>query len=518
MDNKKDEILKRRSKLSPTKQAILEKRLQGKVNSQVKVILKRSQTSPAPLSFAQQRLWFLHQLDPASTAYNESGFVRLTGSLNIAALQQSINEIVQRHESLRTTFKIVEGQPFQVIAPSLSIILPIIDLQNLPEIEREQKIQRLITKEAKRVFDLVHEPLLRIILLRLSKTEYLVQFTLHHIVMDGWSVGVFVHELAVLYKAFCAGLLSPLPELSIQYADFALWQRQWLQTEVLEVEMAYWKQQLDSLPILRLPTDLPRPVVQTFRGARQSLVLPKALSEDLKVLSQQEGVTLFMTLLATFQTLLYWYTDQDDIVVGTDIANRNRSEIEGLIGFFVNQLVLRTNLSKNPSFQELLRRVRNCTLSAYAHQNLPFDKLVDALKLQRSLSRMPLFQVKFVLQSTPVASLELSGLTVSTLNQVEIGETTLDLFLSLVETEQGIEGFLEYDIDLFHASSIVRILKHFETLLTTVVRQPEVRLNELVKILAEIDNEQRVFDKTKLKETHYQKFKNVQRKVITATI
>lgn len=515
MDNKKDEILKRRSKLSPTQRELLEKRLRGQVDSQLEVIPRRSQTSPAPLSFAQQRLWFLYQLDPTSTAYNVSGFLRFTGSLNVTALEHSLNEIVQRHESLRTTFKMIEGQPVQVIAPFLSIVLPTVDLQKLQKNQLEQEIQRLTIKEAQLVFNLAQGLLLRPILLHLSKTEYLMQLTIHHIAIDGWSIGVFIRELTVLYKAFCAGLPSPLPELPIQYADFALWQRQWLQGKILESQITYWKKRLDSLPCLQLPTDRPRQAIQTFRGAKQYLMLSKALSDELKALSQQEGVTLFMTLLATFQTLLHWYSSQNDIVVGTDVANRNQAEIEGLIGFFVNQLVLRTNLSGNPSFRELLGRVREVTLGAYTHQYLPFEKVVDALKVERNLNRMPLFQVKFVLYNVDLPVLELTNLTTSTLNQVDTKETTLDLFLIMVDTEQGIKGDLEYDIDLFDTSSIIKMLNDFETLLNTVVKQPDTRLNELVDNLAKVEKEQRFYRKNKQKEKYSNLLKDVQRKAIT---
>ncbi|MEH2121101.1 condensation domain-containing protein [Nostoc sp.] len=516
MDNKKDEILKRRSKLSPIQREILEKRLRGQVDSfsQLEVIQRRSQRSPAPLSFAQQRLWFLYQLDITSNAYNVSGFLRFTGSLNVTALEHSLNEIVQRHESLRTNFKIIEGEPVQIIAPFLSIVLPIVDLQKLPKNQLEQEIQRLTTKEAQLFFNLAQEPLLRPILLHLSKTEYLMQLTIHHIAIDGWSISVFVRELTALYKAFCVGLPSPLPELPIQYADFALWQRQWLQGERLESQITYWKKRLDSLPCLQLPTDRPRQAIQTFQGAKQHLVLSKALSEDIKALSQQEGVTLFMTLLATFQTLLHWYTSQDDIVVGTDVANRNQAEIEGLIGFFVNQLVLRTNFSGNPSFRELLGRVREVTLGAYRHQDLPFEKVVDTLKVERNLNRMPLFQVKFVLQNVALPVLEFTNLTTSTLNQVNTEKTTLDLLLTMVDTEQGIKGDLEYDIDLFDVSSIIKILKNIETLLSTVVKQPETRLNELVDNLAKVEKQQRLYIKNKQKEEYSNLLKSIQRKAI----
>jgi len=320
------------------------------------------------LSFAQQRLWFFDQLEPGLPAYNIPAAVRLKGPLNLAALEQSLNEIVKRHESLRTTFGKVDGRPTQVIAPTLTIKLPVVDLRKLPASEQEAEVRRLVTAEAQRAFDLSQGPLIRCTVLRLGDEEHVGLLTMHHIVSDGWSTGILVREVATLYVAFCAGGSSPLPVLPIQYADFAHWQRQWLQGEVLETQIAYWKKQLANAPaLIDLPTDHPRPAVQTFRGAHQSLVLPKHLQEGFKTLSRQEGVTQFMTLLAAFKVLLYRYTSQDDLIVGTPIANRNRLETEGLIGFFVNALVLRTDLSGNPSFRELVRRVR---------EGLPPDEVI----------------------------------------------------------------------------------------------------------------------------------------------
>ena len=426
-----------------------------------------------PMSFAQQRLWFLDQLEPGNSVYNIPAAMCLRGALNGAALEQSLNEIVRRHEALRTTFSVMEGQPVQVIAPGLALTLPVVDLGNLLETEREAEAQRLTIEEAQRPFDLAQGPLLRTTLLRLDKEEHILLLTMHHIVSDGWSMGVLFRELSALYEAFSAGKPSPLPELPIQYADFAVWQRQWLQGETLEAQLAYWKKQLDGVcPVLELPTDRPRPAVQTFRGARQSMVLSKSLTEAVKALSHQEGTTLFMTLLAAFQTLLYRYTGQDDIIVGSPIANRNRSEIEGLIGFFVNTLVLRTDLSDNPTFRELLGRVREVALGAYAHQDLPFEKLVEALHPERDLSRNPMFQVMFILQNTPMATLELGGLTLNQLN-VDWGIAMFDLTLSMRATEQGLMGFLEYNTDLFNAATISRMLDHFQTLLEGIVANPD---------------------------------------------
>ncbi|GAA6614733.1 amino acid adenylation domain-containing protein [Scytonema sp. NUACC26] len=436
------------------------------------------------LSFAQQRLWFLDQLQPGSSFYNLSRSVLLQGSLNVAALLQSLNEIVRRHEVLRTTITSVDEQPMQVIAPTLSVKMPVVDLQGLPKNTREVETQRLAKQQARRCFNLTKGPLLCTTLLQLGSQEYMLLFTIHHIVADGWSAGIILREITALYESFCAGIPSPLPQLPIQYADFAIWQRQWLQKKVLASQMDYWKQQLGSnLPVLELPTDRPRPPVQTFVGKKQFFELSPTLTEALKTLSQQEGATLFMTLLATFKTLLYRYTGQEDILVGSPIANRNHNEIEGLIGFFVNTLVLRTNLSGNPRFRELLKRVQEVTLDAYTHQDLPFEQLVEELQPNRNLSHTPLFQVMFVLQNAPMEVLTLPGLSLS-LMKVESETTRFDLTLSLTETEQGLMGVLEYNTDLFNVSTITRMVGHFQTLLKAIVTNPEQRIWELPLLTA----------------------------------
>lgn len=470
-----------RSQLSAAKQTLLKKRLRGELpgNSRAQIIARRSEQSTAPLSFAQQRLWFLDQLEPGSAAYNLPRAIHLTGLLNAAALEQSFKEIVRRHEILRTTFEAVDGQPIQMIAPAFALTLPVVNLRELAESEREQKVRQLAIEEAQRPFSLNKGPLLRVTLLQLSQVEHIVLLTMHHIVSDAWSTGVLVQEMAALYEAFLQGKPLPLPELPIQYADFASWQRQWLQGKGLESQLAYWRQQLDGdLPVLQVPTDRARLVVQTSRGARQSLVLPKGLTEALKSLSQKEGATLFITLLAAFKTLLYRYTGQEDILIGSPIANRNRSEIEGLIGFFVNTLVLRSDLSGNPSFRELLGRVREVALGAYAHQDLPFELLVEALQPERNLSRTPLFQIMFALQNASLPTLKLSGLTLSSL-KVETGTTQLDLSLDMVETEQGLSASVEYSTDLFKAAAIARMLEHFQILLEGIVANPNQRLSDL---------------------------------------
>ncbi|MEJ1932987.1 condensation domain-containing protein, partial [Nostoc sp. NIES-2111] len=424
-------LLQKIAELSPEKRALLMQRLnqqKGKI-SPIKIQPQSRNTQTFPLSFAQQRLWFFSQLEPESSAYNIPTAIRLTGRLNVAALENSINEIVTRHEILRTTFIVVNGEPVQVIGAATRLQLPIIDLQTIPEIEQETEVQRLATLEAQTPFNLETDSLLRVRLLRLGETNHVLLLTMHHIVSDGWSTGILIHELTTLYKAEDIGQPHNLPELFIQYVDFAVWQRQWLQGEVLNTQLDYWKQKLSGhLPVLELPTDRPRPAIQTDRGKTQSFTLSPTLTAALQNLSQQQEVTLFMTLLAAFKTLLYRYTGAVDILVGSPIANRNQLGIEGLIGFFVNTLVLRTDLSDNPTFVELLQRSRKVALEAYDHQDLPFEKLVDELELARDLSYTPLFQVMFTLQNTPTVNCSLPELTI---NSLEIEQETANFDISL---------------------------------------------------------------------------------------
>jgi len=453
-------------------------------SSNLSPILPVPRDGNLPLSFAQARLWFLAQLEPGSSAYNIPAAFGLTGLLNVTALSQSLSEIVRRHEVLRTTFPSVDGQPKQVISLHTPLTVPVIDLRELAQDQRLSEAQRLATEEAQEPFDLTTGPLFRVKLLHLEEAEYMLLVTMHHIVYDGWSYDIFLREVAALYDAFSSGKPSPLPELPIQYADFAHWQREWLQGEVLESQRNYWKQQLNgSLPILQLPTDYPRPPVQTYQGGYQSLELPKNLTQALKDLSQQERVTLFMTLLAAFQTLLYRYTGQEDMIVGTPIAGRNQVEAEGLIGFFVNTLALRTYLGGNPSFQELLGRVREVALGAYAHQDLPFEKLVEELQPERDRSRTPLFQVMFVLQNTQTSALELPGLTVNSLN-IDSGTAKFDLSLFIMETAQGLRASLEYNTDLFNVTTITRMLGNFQTLLEGIAANPQQPLSDLPLLTA----------------------------------
>jgi amino acid adenylation domain-containing protein len=445
-----------------------------------------------PTSFAQSRLYFLHQLVPGNPFYNVSTAIRLTGSLNIPVLEQTFNEIIRRHESLRTTFLIIKGQPVQAIAPALNLSLPIINLRHLLISEREREALQLATAEAKISFNLSAEPLLRLKLLQLDETDYILLLNLHHIIADGWSIGVLLRELAVIYKAFSQNGFSPLPELPIQYADFAEWQREWLQGEVLENQLNYWRQKLDNAAILNLPTDRPRPAIPSYKGAKQVIKLSSYLREKLEALSNQENVTLFITLLAAFNTLLYRYTQQEDIVICSPIANRNRSEIEGLIGFFVNSLVLRTNLDNNPTFLELLSRVKEVALEAYAYQDLPFEKLVEELHPERDLSRNPLFQVSFSFQNTPIEALELPGLELSLL-EFDNAAAKLDLEFNFWEDAEGLKLQVVYSIDLFDDNTITRMLGHFETLLLGIVSNPNQRLSDL-RLLTEVEQKELLID------------------------
>ncbi|MBO1350490.1 MAG: amino acid adenylation domain-containing protein [Hormoscilla sp. GUM202] len=461
--------------------ATLSKAIEAQADSgwQAPAIVRVPRDAAIGLSFAQERLWFLNQLEGQSATYNMPGALRLDGKLASSALEQAITEIVRRHEALRTRFTNNMGTPVQIIAPAAPVTVPAIDLQDITKDQLAGVVQGLATEEAQRPFDLSGELLLRVKLLRLSAESHVLLLTMHHIVSDGWSIGVFCRELQTLYQAFAQGVASPLPELPIQYADFAIWQRQWLSGEVLDIQLEYWKQQLAGVPtLLELPTDRPRPPVQTFRGSRESFKLDEKLTDRLKQVSRGAGVTLFMTLLAAFATLLYRYSAQEDIVIGSPIANRNRSQIEPLIGFFVNTLALRIALDKNPSFAELLRTVRKVCLEAYGHQDLPFEVLVDALQPTRNLSHTPLFQVMFAMQNAPTVEPELPGLKCEML-EVDSGVAKFDITLSMAETSTGITGDIEYNSDLFDGARIRRMIGHFQRLLEANVRNPEARVDQL---------------------------------------
>ena len=458
-------------------------------SSQTSSIEPGPRNAELSLSFGQERLWFLNELEPNNPAYHIPIVLSLTGPLHVTALEQSINDILRRHEVLRTTFQTVNGQPVQFVNTHRSTTLPVVDLRELPETEQGAKVLKLTLEEANRPFNLARGPLFRSTLLRLGEEESRLLVTVHHIVFDGWSVGIFFRELSALYEAFCTGSTALLPDLLIQYSDFARWQLQRLQGKIIDQQLAYWKQQLrGGSPLLELPTDRPRPTVQSYRGARRFLTLSRSLTAAIKALGETEGTTLFMTLLAAFQSLLHRYSGQDDISVGSPIANRNQVETEALIGLFINTIVLRTELSGDPTFLELLRRVRETALGAYMNQDLPFEKLVSELRPERHLNHSPLFQVMFVLQNTPSKPPELRDLTVQRLG-IDRGTALYELTLELRESPDGLSGFIEYDTDLFDADTIDRMAGHFQTLLEGIAANPKQRLSDL-PILTDAERQQ----------------------------
>ncbi|MDZ7949854.1 amino acid adenylation domain-containing protein [Nostoc sp. DedQUE09] len=478
------------SNLSPAKKALLEKWKGGKF--QADTIPKSLVSKTIPLSFSQQRLWFIDQLYHGSSFYNIPIVFHIEGQLNITVLQQSLNEILNRHEVLRTNFILVNGEPVQEIARQLNWDLSIINFEHLSGKDWESEVKQLAVEEGTKPFNLAKGLLVRATLVRLSEEEHVLLVTMHHIITDGWSCGVFLRELSTLYAAFSTNEPSPLPELPIQYADFTIWQRDRIQGEFLATQLNYWKQQLKGeLSVLQLPTDRPRPNVTTFTGAKKYFTLSPVLINALRQLSQQADTTLFMSLLAAFNILLYRYTEQEDILIGSPIANRNRAELEGMLGLFVNTLVLRNNLSGNPSYREFLHRVREVTLNAYAHQDLPFEMLVEELQPERDLSRNPLYEVMFVLQNTPTSVEQVSGLTLRTLD-FESGTAQLDIFLSMSESEEGLTGCLEYNTDIFDSTTITQFINNFETLLENIVANPEQRLKEL-SVLTASEQEQLLF-------------------------
>lgn len=438
-----------------------------------------------PLSFAQQRLWFLDQMQQEGAVYNIPMAVEVQGVLDVEALCQSFRDIVARHASLRTSFITVEGQPVQVIAEPYDIDLAQWDLRDTSPSAQQELVQQRLLQEAQTPFDLAHDRLWRVQLLRLNATTAVILMTMHHIISDGWSIEILLQELAALYRGYVTGAPVTLPPLPIQYADFAAWQHQWLQGDVLDNQLHYWRSQLgENLPVLQLTTDFPRARVQTISGAVEPFSLSAELTEQLQALGQQHTATLFMTLLAAFNVLLYRYSGQTDIVVGSPIANRNRPEVEGLIGFFVNTLVLRSTFSPLDRFDDLLEHVKSHTWQAYEHQDLPFEKLVEALQPERDLSYHPLFQVKFRLENASRQTVTFPGLTLKLLPQAYT-TAKLDLGVDLYETPDGLVGGFEYNSDLFHSDTIRRMVRHFETLLEAIAADPTQRLAELPLLTSE---------------------------------
>lgn len=477
-------------RLSETKATLLEKYLRGELSHGAAAwhgIPRRPAGERAPLSFGQQQIWLLGQIAPDRPVYNECVTIRMVGPLDVTALERGFNEIVRRHESWRTTFAIVDGELSQVIHPPPDIALPVIHLEGLPEEQREPEALRLATEDARMLFDLAKGPLLRARLIKMDEAEHRLYLTLHHIIFDGVSIyDVLLPELAALHGAFSVGKPSPLPEPVIQYADYAHWQRQRIQEDYLAVHLPYWRQLLGGLPMLQLPTDHPRPAVQAFRGALQRIALPRTLVDALKEMSRREGVTLYMILVSTLVTLLHRYARQDDIVIGTVTGSRDRPEIEKLMGFFLNTLALRTDFSDDPTFRELLQRVRRATLDAQAHKDVPFERVVQDLHPQRNSAQNPLFQVLFTFEP-PLAPLDVSW-SMSQLD-IDVGTAKFDLSVELDDRPDGIIGRFEYNADLFEEATIARMIGHFHMLLEGVVGNPARRVSEL-PLLTEAERHQ----------------------------
>lgn len=476
------DLFNRVNALSPRQRSMLEHRLSVACDGEIpqeSQIVSVARDEVLPLSFAQQRLWFLHQLDSSNPFYNTYVAVRLTGQLNVAAFEQTIGEVIKRHEVLRTIFASRDGQPVQRILSPVPFASSVINLTKLTKGQREAEAQRIAVKEMLLPFDLTRYPLIRTRLFQLKEKEYILLFVMHHIISDSWSTQVLIQETTALYEAFNQRKPSPLSDLPVQYADFAHWQRQRLQGDILRKQLSYWKEQLRGSPsVLELPTDRPRPLIKTSFAAAESIQLSKELSADLKELSQREGVTLFMTLLAAFQTLLHRYAGQDDILVGTPISGRTNIELEGLIGFFVNTLVLRTNFAGNPSFREILQRTRKVCLEAFDHQELPFEKLIQEMQPERNLNRQTLFQNWFQLDDNPIENLEISGMKLSPF-EVDTIATDFDLYLSLSEAMTGLKGVMRYSTDLYNADTIIRMLRHFQMLLEDIIADPDQSISAL---------------------------------------
>jgi hypothetical protein len=441
--------------------------------------------APLPLSFAQARLWFVDQLQPGSAAYNMPFALRLRGALDAEALERSITEVARRHEALRTRFPSVGGEPVQVIDPAGPVRLHPVDLTHLSAGEREREVLALAQAEAARPFDLAEGPLLRSTLARLGGEDHALLFTLHHVVSDGWSTGILVREVSTLYGAFSRGEPSPLPELPVQYADYAVWQRAWLSGDALDAQLGYWRERLEGAPpLLEIPTDRPRAAAPCDRGGTVAVALPQETARALRALAGREGATLFMTLLAGWQLLLAKYAGQDDVVVGAPVANRGRMETEPLIGFFVNTLALRTDLSGDPTVRGLLARVREGVLQAQAHQDLPFERLVEALGVERALGRTPLFQAVFAFQAAEAGAPRMGSLAVEPL-AAGSGAAKFDLTLSLGEGEGEIGGAISYRAELFDAGTVERMAEHLRRLLDAMAADSERRLSELALVSAD---------------------------------
>src|SRR6185436_2809658 len=467
-----------------------------------------------PLSFAQQRLWFLEQLRPGTAAFNIPDAVRLRGALDAAALAAALSGVVARHEALRTVFPALRGEAVQEIRPAAPQPLPVVDLAGLPSAAREAELARLLAGEAALPLDLARGPLLRTRLLRFSATDHVLTLTIHHIASDAWSSGIFVRDLGRLYAAALSGEPRPLPPLPFQYADFAAWQRRFLSGATLERELDWWRERLAGAPPrLDLPSDRPRPARPSDRGATCTVLLPLQAADGLRAVARQEGATLFMALTAAWLAVAGHLTGRDDLVIGTDVANRNREETEGIVGFFINQLALRVRLAGDPTFRELVGRVREVALGAYAHQDVPFDAVVDALELDRTVAHAPLFQVKLFLENASRPASPVPGLRIEPLD-VDIRIAKLDLVLAFWERPEGLSGWVNYSTDLFDAPRVERWLRQLATLAGRAALAPDTRLSALGEALAEIEREELAMEKKGLRDFSLRSFRSVQPKPV----
>jgi NRPS condensation-like uncharacterized protein/acyl carrier protein len=468
-----------------------------------------------PLSSAQRRLWLLDQLEADHNLYNLPGGLRFRGPLNFIAIEQALAEVFRRHEALSTRFVTRDGQPRQFIAATGPVCLPIVDLSRVNEIKQVSTVQRLSVEEARRPFDLTRGPLLRVCLIRLSEEDHIGLFTMHHIVSDAWSMSLLLNEVTTLYTAFNRGETSPLPELKIQYHDFAVWQQTYLAGELLAEQLNYWKQQLADAPVLlNLPVDRPRPALQSYSGGQEPLTLPSQITDDLNELCRRENMTQYIVMLASFQLLLSWYSGQDDIVVGAPVAGRDQIETEALVGFFVNTLVLRTRLSGNPDFREVLRRVRETLLGAYAHQNVPFEMLVETLMPERSLAHSPLFQVVVGLQNIPVTANTNGDLALEEFPR-NIETTHYDLELTMIQSQQDLFATLTYNRDLFDAATIKRMLNLWQRLSAYLIAHPDAGLTVIYEHLDELDQQERLAAEVEFKDNAVRQLKKIKRRVVT---
>ena len=504
--------LDRIQNLSAEKRALLEKKLLKKMDVMVDdgQIPRRAPSHICPLSYAQEWLWFLEQLHPGLPVYNHAEAVQIKGKLDVKSLKQAFSRIVDRHSVLRVSIRTADGKPFQVIDENRRVKVVLLDLSNLPADVCQAELERFLTEEPRRPFNLKDDSLIRPTLVRLSPNEYVLMVVLHHLVCDGWSMGVLFRELSVLYGAFSQGKASPLPDLQMEYLDFAAWERDWLQDEILETDLVYWRKQLHGAPaVLELPADKPRPRVMSFRGSKHSFRIGLDLTENLRDLSHRGQVSLFMVLTAAFKTLLYRYTGQADVLLGTPVANRNQPGTESLIGCFVNTQVLRTDLSGNPTFRELLGREREVALGAYTHRRLPFEKLVEGLQPDRSLDHSPLFQVALNLRvrDSQMRFTELKGLTLTHLD-VNNGTSKFDLLLVLIEDDEGLFGEVEYNTDLFDSSTINRFIGCFQTLLSGIVGNPDLPI-EVLPLLTEVERHQLLVEQNRT-EVNYPKDLSIQ--------